>query len=98
LRIQLLDATRCGRSVAHEAEAAHLLLGKPEGAHLGALAEELKRHDHPRHLTYRHRWSPGQLILWDNRCVLHRATPYDPATQRRVIRRCTVLGRGSAAG
>ena len=43
-------------------------------------------------LTYRHRWSPGQLILWDNRCVLHRATPYDPAVQRRVIRRCTVLG------
>ena len=43
-------------------------------------------------LVYRHRWSPGQLILWDNRCVLHRATAYDPATQRRVIRRCTVLG------
>ncbi len=43
-------------------------------------------------LVYRHRWSPGQLIAWDNRSVLHRATPYDPATQRRVIRRCTVLG------
>ena len=57
-----------------------------------ALIEELNRmivHDD---LTYRHRWSPGQLIVWDNRCVLHRATPYDPAAQRRVIRRCTVLG------
>ncbi len=43
-------------------------------------------------LTYQHRWTPGQLIVWDNRCVMHRATPYDPATQRRVIRRCTVLG------
>ena len=43
-------------------------------------------------LTYRHRWSPGQLIVWDNRCVLHRATAYDPARERRVIRRCTVLG------
>jgi taurine dioxygenase len=43
-------------------------------------------------LTYEHRWSPGQLIVWDNRCVMHRATDYDPATQRRVIRRCTVLG------
>jgi taurine dioxygenase len=43
-------------------------------------------------LTYEHRWTPGQLIVWDNRCVMHRATPYDPATQRRVIRRCTVLG------
>ena len=43
-------------------------------------------------LTYEHRWTPGELILWDNRCLQHRATEYDPATQRRVIRRCTVLG------
>ncbi len=57
-----------------------------------ALIEEINAlaiHDD---LVYRHRWVPGQLILWDNRCVLHRATAYDPATQRRVIRRCTVLG------
>lgn len=43
-------------------------------------------------LVYRHRWRPGQLIVWDNRCLLHRATEYDTAVQRRVIRRCTVLG------
>jgi taurine dioxygenase len=43
-------------------------------------------------LTYEHRWVPGQLIVWDNRCVMHRATDYDPATQRRVVRRCTVIG------
>jgi len=43
-------------------------------------------------LTYEHRWVPGHLIVWDNRCVMHRATDYDPATQRRVVRRCTVIG------
>jgi len=43
-------------------------------------------------LTYEHRWVPGQLIVWDNRCVMHRATEYNPATQRRVVRRCTVIG------
>jgi taurine dioxygenase len=53
--------------------------------HLNALAI------HP-DLTYEHRWKPGELIVWDNRCVLHRATPYDPLTERRVVRRCTVLG------
>ena len=47
-------------------------------------------------LTYEHHWQPGQLLLWDNRCVMHRATPYDPATQRRVVRRCTVLGEAPA--
>ena len=43
-------------------------------------------------LTYVHRWSPGDLLVWDNRCLLHRAMPYDMANQVRVIRRCTVLG------
>ncbi|MEO8628429.1 MAG: TauD/TfdA family dioxygenase [Betaproteobacteria bacterium] len=43
-------------------------------------------------LTYEHRWTPGDLIVWDNRCVMHRATPYDAAADRRVVRRCTVLG------
>lgn len=57
-----------------------------------ALIEELNALAVHPDLTYHHRWSPGQLIAWDNRCVLHRATDYDPATQRRVIRRCTVLG------
>ncbi len=43
-------------------------------------------------LTYTHRWKPGELIAWDNRCLLHKAGQYDEATQRRVIRRCTILG------
>ena len=43
-------------------------------------------------LTYRHRWQPGQLIAWDNRCLMHRALDYDLSAQPRVIRRCTVLG------
>ncbi len=43
-------------------------------------------------LTYEHRWKLRELIVWDNRCVMHRATSYDPATQGRVVRRCTVLG------
>jgi taurine dioxygenase len=57
-----------------------------------ALIEELNTLAVHRDLTYEHHWSPGQLILWDNRCLMHRATDYDPSKQRRVIRRCTVLG------
>ncbi len=34
----------------------------------------------PRVLT--HRWQPGDLAIWDNRCVLHRARPYDPRLPR----------------
>jgi taurine dioxygenase len=57
-----------------------------------ALIEELNALAVHPDLTYEHRWTPRELILWDNRCVMHRATAYDAATQGRVIRRCTVLG------
>jgi taurine dioxygenase len=57
-----------------------------------ALIEELNALAVHADLTYEHRWQPRELILWDNRCVMHRATAYDPTTQGRVIRRCTVLG------
>jgi alpha-ketoglutarate-dependent 2,4-dichlorophenoxyacetate dioxygenase len=36
--------------------------------------------------VYSHRWAAGDLLLWDNRCVLHRVTPYDSATQPRDLR------------
>lgn len=57
-----------------------------------ALIEELNALAIHADLTYEHRWTPGELIVWDNRCLMHRATDYDPARQRRVVRRCTVLG------
>jgi len=57
-----------------------------------AMIEELNALAVHPDLTYEHRWTPHELIVWDNRSVMHRATSYDPATQRRVIRRCTVLG------
>ena len=40
---------------------------------------------------YRHRWAAGDLVLWDNRCMLHRGRPWDMA-QARVMRRTTVAG------
>jgi taurine dioxygenase len=42
--------------------------------------------------TYFHNWRPRDLMVWDNRCLLHKAGTYDTATEPRVIRRCTVLG------
>lgn len=42
--------------------------------------------------VYVHAWQPRDLMIWDNRSTLHQAQPYDEARERRVIRRCTVLG------
>lgn len=44
--------------------------------------------------VYIHQWQPFDFVIWDNRCVLHRGTPYDAAQHRRVMRRTTVAGIG----
>ncbi len=41
--------------------------------------------------VYRHHWSVGDMLIWDNTGVMHRATPYDPAS-RRTMHRCTIFG------
>jgi alpha-ketoglutarate-dependent taurine dioxygenase len=41
--------------------------------------------------VYRHEWSVGDTVMWDNRGVLHRAIPYD-ATSPREMLRTTILG------
>jgi taurine dioxygenase/alpha-ketoglutarate-dependent 2,4-dichlorophenoxyacetate dioxygenase len=47
---------------------------------------------------YRHRWRQGDLVMWDNRCLLHRAVAYDYTAFRRVLRRTTVAGAGPVLG
>jgi len=41
--------------------------------------------------VFRHDWSVGDTVIWDNRGVLHRATPYDASSPREMLR-TTVLG------
>ena len=43
--------------------------------------------------VYRHSWTQGDVVMWDNRCTMHRVTPYD-LNLRRVMHRNTVVGDG----
>jgi alpha-ketoglutarate-dependent taurine dioxygenase len=54
------------------------------------LADLLDRSTAPQRV-YRHEWSVGDTVMWDNRGVLHRACPYE-ATSPREMLRTTVLG------
>jgi alpha-ketoglutarate-dependent taurine dioxygenase len=54
------------------------------------LADLLARSTAPDQV-YRHHWEVGDLVIWDNRGVLHRALPYDPASPR-DMHRCTLSG------
>lgn len=58
----------------------------PEGR---LLLSELLEHATQRRFVYRHTWRPGDLVIWDNRAVLHRGRRYD-LSRRRELRRSTV--------
>ena len=47
-------------------------------------------------LTWRHHWRPGDLVLWDNRCVMHRRDAFD-AGARRIMHRTQIKGASRPA-
>jgi len=57
-----------------------------------ALIEEINVTITPPERVYSHSWTPRQCMVWDNRCTLHRATGFDEARLKRVMRRCTING------
>ncbi len=56
-----------------------------------ALMEELLRCSEDPCIVYEHVWQPGDLVIWDNRCVTHARTDF-PETGRRLLRRTTTEG------
>ena len=57
------------------------------------LIDRLMAHATEDRFIYSHRWTPGDLLIWDNRAVLHRATPFASTTERRHMVRTTVAGQ-----
>lgn len=62
-----------------------------------ALLDTLMSHLTQPEFVYVHEWSKGDLIIWDNRCLLHAATWFDAEREQRVMWRTTVSGNPSAA-
>ena len=78
-----------GRKALYIASHASHVIGwsKDEGRRL--IAELIAFATQP-DFVYRHRWRKGDLIVWDNRCTMHRAQPYEEMAERRVLHRTTV--------
>jgi len=60
----------------------------PEGR---VLLRELIEHATQSQFVYVHRWQPHDLVIWDNRATMHRATRFDDGRYRRELRRVTTL-------
>lgn len=54
------------------------------------LIDALLAHATQRQFTHVHRWRVGDLVMWDNRCTLHRGLPFDDLRFRRDVQRATV--------
>jgi taurine dioxygenase len=55
------------------------------------LLERLMAHATKDEFVFRHKWGSRDVVMWDNRCTMHCATPYDAAAERRVLHRTVVL-------
>ena len=55
-----------------------------------ALLDELYDFATQPRFIYVHRWRPADLVIWDNRCTLHRATPLENDAYKRDVRRTTI--------
>ena len=61
-----------------------------------ALVEQLVAHATERRFTYLHRWRVGDLVMWDNRCTMHRGTAFDDTRWPRDLQRVTTSDRADA--
>jgi alpha-ketoglutarate-dependent 2,4-dichlorophenoxyacetate dioxygenase len=77
-----------GRASLYLASHASHIVGWPV-AKGKALIEELIAFATRPEFVYHHRWTVGDLVIWDDRCTMHRGRPYDDR-QRRVLHRTTV--------
>ena len=59
------------------------------------LLDDLLARTTEREHIYEHTWSPDDLVIWDNRCLLHRGNGYDADKYRRRMRQTRVQGAGS---
>ncbi len=65
-------------------------MGEAEGRRL---VEELMAHATQPQFVHAHRWAVDDVVLWDNRCTMHRGRPHDPGVPR-VMRRATAMDIG----
>jgi alpha-ketoglutarate-dependent 2,4-dichlorophenoxyacetate dioxygenase len=80
-----------GRKAIYVGSHAQEIIGmSPEAGH--ALLAELSAHCAQPQFFYSHQWLPGDAVMWDNRCTLHRATTFDKTQYRRKMHRTTVAG------
>jgi alpha-ketoglutarate-dependent 2,4-dichlorophenoxyacetate dioxygenase len=79
-----------GRMALYLASHASHIIGWPVEEGRALLRELIEFATQPRFI-YTHQWLRGDLVIWDNRCTMHRATPFESTTHVRDMRRTTIV-------
>jgi alpha-ketoglutarate-dependent 2,4-dichlorophenoxyacetate dioxygenase len=87
----------CGRESLYLASHIGRIGGMPDEA-TEILLSELITHATQRQFVYAHRWRVGDLVMWDNRCTMHRGTEFDDTRWPRDMQRATTSDRIDAFG
>jgi len=96
------------RPVRHKLVVAHPITGRKSlylSSHIGgiigwpvpearAFIRDLTEHATQPQFRYSHPWKVGDLVMWDNRMVMHRATRFDDLKLKRDLRRTSIKGIG----
>jgi alpha-ketoglutarate-dependent 2,4-dichlorophenoxyacetate dioxygenase len=85
-----------GRHALYIASHASHIIGMPVDEGQALLAELIAFATQPR-FVYVHKWRLGELVIWDNRCTMHRATPFPATGHVRDMRRTTVIDTAAEA-
>jgi alpha-ketoglutarate-dependent 2,4-dichlorophenoxyacetate dioxygenase len=83
-----------GRRALYLASHAGRIVGMPDEEGL-KLIDELTAHATQRRFVYTHRWRENDLVMWDNRCTMHRGTEFEEQRWKRDMRRATVSDIGN---
>jgi alpha-ketoglutarate-dependent 2,4-dichlorophenoxyacetate dioxygenase len=79
-----------GRNALFIASHASHIVGMPVEEGRALLRELIEFATQPR-FVYVHKWRLGDLVIWDNRCTMHRATPFEAVGRVRDMRRATII-------
>ncbi len=87
-RLVQVNAANGRRSLLIGVHASHIV-GWPLAKGRDLLADLMARATRPENVL-RHEWTEGDVVIWDNRAALHRATPYDTTRHVRLMQRTTI--------
>ena len=93
-QVMVRTIAESGRRSLYLAAHAFRIEGLPDDEALRLIAE-LMAHATQRQFVHTHRWRANDLVMWDNRCTMHRGTGYDERRWKRDMHRATVSDIGN---